>query len=438
MVNAVKRSGLRFAMITTFYPPYHFGGDANYVRQLAHILVKRGHEVDVIHDIDAYRLLSGNPDPDPLTEPPGLQVFGMQSPVGALSCVATQQLGHPLVHGRKIARILRDRQYHVIHYHNISLIGGPGILGYGDAIKIYTAHEHWLVCPTHVLWRHNREPCNERQCLRCCLHYRRPPQLWRKSGLLSRQMRHVDEFCSLSHFSAKKHREYGFHRDMEILPSFIPDAGPVKAADIEAQRSGSRPYFLFVGRLEKIKGLQDVIPFFRNKPPADLLIVGGGEYEATLRAAAGDAENIQFLGKMDPELLQPLYAAAIAVILPSICYEVFPLVALEAFREGTPIIARNLGPFPEIIEASNAGLLFDSGTELGRAVHRMANDSDFRHKAGTAAATAFDRYWSETAYTRTYFKLIRRIAERRGMQNVLEILAQSEASGAEQTGPCSD
>ncbi|HYQ72533.1 MAG TPA: glycosyltransferase family 4 protein, partial [Gammaproteobacteria bacterium] len=305
----MKRSGLRFAMITTFYPPYHFGGDGNYVRQLAHILVKRGHEVDVIHDIDAYRLLSGKPDPDPIVEPPGLQVFGMRSRAGAVSCMATQQLGRPLFHGKEIARILRDRQHHVIHYHNISLIGGPGILGYGDAIKIYTAHEHWLVCPTHVLWRHNREPCNERQCLRCSINYRRPPQLWRSFGLLSRQMRHVDEFCSLSHFSANKHREYGFGRDMEVLPSFIPDVAPVTAAAIEAQQSAYRPYFLFVGRLEKIKGLQDVIPLFRGKPPADLLIVGGGEYEATLRRAAGNAENIHFLGKMDPEQIQPLYAA---------------------------------------------------------------------------------------------------------------------------------
>ena len=421
-------------MITTFYPPYHFGGDANYVRQLAHILVKRGHEVDVIHDIDAYRLLSGNQEPEPVAEPPGLQVFGMQSRMGTVSCIATQQLGRPLFHGRTISRILRDRAHHVIHYHNISLIGGPGILGYGDAIKIYTAHEHWLVCPTHVLWRHNREPCNERQCLRCSMHYRRPPQLWRKSGLLSRQMRHVDEFCSLSHFSADKHREYGFQRRMEVLPSFIPDAVPVTEAAIQAQQSAFRPYILFVGRLEKIKGLQDVIPLFRNKPPADLLIVGAGEYEASLRAAAGDAEHIHFLGKMDPGQLQPLYAAAVAVILPSICYEVFPLVALEAFREGTPIIARKLGPFPEIIEASKAGLLFDSAAGLESAIHRMVTDTEFRRNAGAAARQSFARYWSETAYTRTYFNLIRRIAERRGRGDVLDILAHSEESEAETTG----
>ena len=247
-------------------------------------------------------------------------------------------------------------------------------------------------------------------------------------------MRHVDAICSLSQFSANKHREYGFQREMEVLPSFIPDVLPLTRDAIDARRAASRPYFLFVGRLEKIKGLQDVIPLFRNNPPADLLIVGGGEYEATLRAAAGNAEHIHFLGKMDTGRLQPLYAAAMAVILPSICYEVFPLVALEAFREGTPIIARNLGPFPEIIDTSKAGLLFETAADLERAIQRMVNEGDFRKEAGAAASLAFTRFWSEAAYMRTYIDLIRRIADRRGRQEVLEILACSEQPGTEQGG----
>ena len=47
---------MRFCMVTTFYPPYHFGGDGTYVRALSEALVKRGHEVTVVHCEDAYRL----------------------------------------------------------------------------------------------------------------------------------------------------------------------------------------------------------------------------------------------------------------------------------------------------------------------------------------------------------------------------------------------
>ena len=52
-----------------------------------------------------------------------------------------------------------------------SIVYGGEACGYvvelGDGIKLYTAHEHWLVCPMHVLWRHGRELCTGRQCLRC-------------------------------------------------------------------------------------------------------------------------------------------------------------------------------------------------------------------------------------------------------------------------------
>lgn len=49
---------LRFCMITTFYPPYNFGGDGLFVHQLTKELVQTGHRVDVIHCHDAYRLLA--------------------------------------------------------------------------------------------------------------------------------------------------------------------------------------------------------------------------------------------------------------------------------------------------------------------------------------------------------------------------------------------
>ena len=63
------------------------------------------------------------------------------------------QSGRPGLYGRRIRQIFRENEYDVIHFHNISLAGGPGVLSHGNGIKLYSAHEHWLVCPTHVLWR---------------------------------------------------------------------------------------------------------------------------------------------------------------------------------------------------------------------------------------------------------------------------------------------
>jgi len=412
--------GLRFAMVTTFYPPYHFGGDGQAVRRLVHALARRGHRVDVIHDIDAYRMLSDGAEREPLDEPEGVRVHGLRSPLGSLSCLATQQLGRPLVHGSRIRSILREG-FDVIHFHNISLVGGPGILSYGTGIKLYTAHEHWLVCPTHVLWRHNREVCTGRECLRCVMRYRRPPQLWRSTSLLERQSEHVDAFLTFSEFSAKKHAEFGFDRPLAVVPPFLPEV----EAGIAAVASPATPahvprYFLFVGRLEMIKGLQDVIPLFAGDGATEIWVAGSGSYEPQLRQLAGAGRRVRFLGQQTADQLRQLYRGAIAVVVPSVCYEVFPMVVLEAFREGTPIVARHLGPFPEIVERSAGGLLFTTPEELDTALSSLAADSPLRDNLGQAAARAFKARWSEAVAMENYFDVIRDIAHRRHLDQILQ------------------
>jgi glycosyltransferase involved in cell wall biosynthesis len=424
----MQQSGLRFAMITTFYPPHHFGGDAGYVRQLSQILARQGHEVDVIHDLDAFRILSARSPEAAIDESPGVKIHGMTSKWPKLSCLATHQFARPVVHGTTIRRILDERKPDIIHFHNTSLVGGPGVLAYGEGIKIYTAHEHWLVCPTHVLWRNNKELCEEKRCLKCSLTYYRPPQLWRRTGYLKRQSANVDQFCSFSQFSVDMHKKFGFEAPMRVLPSFISDIEKQEKALAPSGYQG-RPYFLFVGRLERIKGVQNIIPAFRDKADAELWVVGSGTYEPVLRKLAGGSDNIRFLGKREPHELRSFYAHAVALLVPSICYEVFPMVILEAFREGVPVITSSFGPFPEIIRKSGGGLVFDSEDELRESIKRMAYDSAARETMAKSARASFLEHWSERAGMRAYFSLIKEIAVRRKQSRVLDVLATCDEFG---------
>jgi glycosyltransferase involved in cell wall biosynthesis len=418
-------------MVTTFYPPYHFGGDAVFIRRLTHALARRGHRVDVIHDADAHALLHRGPAPEPLDEPEGVTLHTLKSRWASLSCLATQQTGRPMVHGSRIRRVLDRGNFDVIHFHNVSLVGGPGVLDYGRAIKLYMAHEHWLVCPSHVLWRHGRELCTGRECLRCVIHHRRPPQLWRYTGLIERKARNIDAFISPSAFSAAKHREFGFSRELDVIPYFLPD---LDSGDEEetarADDAPERPYFLFVGRLEKIKGLQDVLPHFGADAPADLCVVGTGGYEETLRALASGLPRVRFLGTRTPAELRQLYRNALAVVMPSVCFETFGIVLLEAFRDRTPVIARALGPMTEIVRESGGGLLFERDDELAAALHSLANDAQLREKLADAGHEALIQRWTESVVLDQYFDLIRRTARRLGERRVCEILDnRGEATG---------
>lgn len=404
---------LRIAMVTTFYPPYNFGGDGIFVQRLARALVNRGHSVEVIHDTDAYRMMSGRA-PEVEFEDDGVRVHRLRSPHKFMSSLGVQQLGRPTTHKERLTELL-DGRFDVINYHNVSLIGGPGVWKIGTGVKIHTAHEHWLVCPSHILWRNKKERCDSKHCLTCVLRHGRPPQLWRATGKMKKDAAHVDTFVMLSQSAEDNHKRFGFDAPTEVVPSFLPDLPPQLEAATTLQDADARPFFLFVGRLEDYKGLQDVIPHFTEELPADLIIAGTGDYEPALRKQAEGHPSVRFLGHLPPSELRQLYRRAVALVTPSRCYEVFPMVLLEAFREGTPVIAPGHGPYPEIIQKTDAGHLYRTPEQLRTALHRVARDPKHAEILGRHAFAGFAKHWREDVAMAAYFEVIRDAAERRGM-----------------------
>lgn len=408
---------LRVLMFTTFYPPYSFGGDAVGVQRMARALAARGHEVTVVHDEDSYLILGGKVQAE--GPPDGVRRIGLRARHGLLSNLLTQQAGRPTVHAGRIRAITETMKPDILWYNNTSLVGGPGLLALGQGFRVYEAHEHWLVCPSHVLWRHGRELCDGRQCLRCVLHYRRPPQLWRYIGLLDRMLDRADLIVAKSAFSRDKHREFGLRQEMTVLPYFLPD---LEAGRVAPHTGHARPYFLFVGRLEKIKGLQDVFPVMSRYPDADLLILGDGDYAGDLRRLAAGNPRIRFLGRKSPDELNAYYRGALALLVPSICYETFGIILIESFRLATPVIARRLGPFPEIVETSGGGLLFGSEAELEAAMRRMQTDAAGRAAMAAAGRRAFVDRWSEAPVMAAYGAAFARAARARGHDALARLL----------------
>lgn len=405
---------MNFLHLTTFYPPYSFGGDAMYIYRLTHALGEMGHHVDVIHCIDAYHLLHPAPPEIQFAGHPNVYVHGLRTGHGLLSPLITQQTGQPGLKRAAIQAILDSRRYDVIHYHNISLLG-PGVLSmtsrHGEAVKMYTTHEHWLICPTHVLWQYNRQACQTPECLRCTLHARKPPQLWRYTHLLAEASRHVDQFVAPSRFTAQMHAERGFSQPVECLPYFCD------RRDTEWQQPGPRPwprpYCLFVGRLETIKGLQTVLDIWDETQDCDLLVAGTGTYEARLRDQAAGNPRIQFLGPLSQRELGAFYTHALAVVVPSITYETFGMIIIEAFARKTPVIVRDLGALPEVVTESGGGFIYRTNDELLAAVRYLAAAPDLRDELGERGYAAFTRLWTREAHLETYFGYLRACATRK-------------------------
>jgi glycosyltransferase involved in cell wall biosynthesis len=405
---------LNFLHLSTFYPPYSFGGDAIYLYHLCHALGDAGHHCDVIHCVDSYYMLHPAEPQLRFVDHPNVSTHGLRSGYKWLSPLLSQQTGRPLLKRSRIQEVFDSKPYDVIHYHNISLLG-PTVLTLeprqSPALKLYTTLEHWLICPTHVLWKFNRKPCDSPDCLKCILRHKRPPQLWRYTGLLERTSRHVDQFLSPSRFTARMHAERGFSRPVEYLPLFTG------YADRDWQQPGARPhdkpYFLFVGRLEYIKGLQSLIALWKRVPDYDLLVVGRGTYEAELRTQAAGDPRIRFLGSQTQQQLGTLYYHALACLVPSLTYETFGLICVEAFARKTPAIVRDLGALPEMIRDSHGGFVYRNDEELLAALQRIGASPALRAELGENGYQAFVRSWSREAHLERYFDCLRKTALRK-------------------------
>ncbi len=398
---------IRFCLLTTFYPPWNFGGDGIQVQRLAHALADRGHPVTVVCAPKVHRLLGGERATDPGGHP-GVEVVGLDD--GLLSLTGTYLSGRPLRSRRRLERLLGDG-FDVLHYNNPSLLGAPALLGMGDGLRLYTVHEQWLLCASHVLWRAGGRVCENPPCWDCEITHLRPPQLWRRTGLLARSLRHLDALIFPSRTSAELHRRFAPLARTEVIEHFVPET-PVGADPAPAPPA--RPYFLYCGRLEPIKGVGTLIEAFRRRGPDNLVIAGDGGLESRLRSEAADLPQVRFTGRLDPGELAPLYRGARAVLMPTLGHEVLPLTALEAFSAGTPMIAHDFGALGELIADTGAGIAYRTPEELDAALDRLSSDDRLRAELGGRGRAAFEQRFTVEVHLRRYLSLIEELAQGSG------------------------
>lgn len=205
------------------------------------------------------------------------------------------------------------------------------------------------------------------------------------------------------------HAERGFSQPVAHLPYFIDRAD--RDWQDPMPRPQEAPYFLFVGRLELIKGLQTLIDFWKKHAiDIDLLVAGTGTYEAELRRIASDNRRIRFLGPLQQRELGALYYHTLACIVPSITFETFGMICIEAFARKTPVIARDLGALPEVIQDSGGGFVYRTDTELLDAMQRIRSSPQLRTELGERGYGRFVSDWSREAHMKLYFDFLNRNA----------------------------
>ena len=406
---------MRFAMVTTFYPPFSYGGDATYVRALARGLVARGHEVEVIASSDAYTMRSPIPANFASDGDDGVIVHRLQSAVPWLSSLIVQQTSSPGLYAGDIRRILA-RNFDVIHYHNISLIGGLGVLGIGSpALRLYTLHEHWLFCSTHILWKNARNRCDKPTCFSCSIRSGIPPQLWRYGRARNRALEGIDRIFSPSRFTAERHHATGITQPIEVLPLFsnLADEPVVQSPKL------ARPRFIFVGRVTASKGIERFLNVAVELHEFDFVVIGEGDLRKELIDTYRNNANIRFVGHVAQSELALHYASATALVLPSLAPETFGLGIVEAGQFGTPaVVDAGAGGAAEMISKNGGGCIYNDEAELISTLRALAGDSTLRDGLAVKARRCYELHYTPARHFDVY------------LSQVNDLLAAKRAQGA--------
>lgn len=139
-----------------------------------------------------------------------------------------------------------------------------------------------------------------------------------------------------------------------------------------------------VSRLEKIKGMDLVIPAFaevlKQHPDIRLIVVGDGSLRSAMEQQAVDLgcnDHITWAGRQPQEELDKWYSQMDIVLMPSRS-EGFGLTAIEAMSNGCVVVASNIGGLPEVVRNGVCGLLHRSEdvTDMAEKISLLINDKD--------------------------------------------------------------
>jgi glycosyltransferase involved in cell wall biosynthesis len=195
----------------------------------------------------------------------------------------------------------------------------------------------------------------------------------------------VNRYIALNEFCRVKFIEAGLPADRVVVkPNFVDAPPPVESP---------RADFLFVGRLSLEKGLE-------------VLAKAWGQYSGTagLRVAGTGPEitklvglpRVEVLGQLASVQVQACMAQSTALVLPSICYENFPVTLVEAMAAGLPIIASRIGALAALIRHGQTGLLFEPGdaADLARTMAWAAEHPQEMARMGREARQDYEAHYT--------------------------------------------
>lgn len=305
-----------------------------------------------------------------------------------------------------IKKILRKEKPDIINVHNLYPFISPAALfecKKAGIPVVMTVHNFRLICPTGLFMRNGKpcEQCLDRKNEWSCIKYNCEHSIFKSIGYTLRNvyarwtkayLRNVDMFACITEFQKKKLIEAGYDKNkITVIPNSID------APCSYTLTTGG--YIAYIGRLSYEKGYDLLVEVARKHPEIKFCFAGAQREQKNTDIPS----NVEFAGYLQKDKLLEFIQKARFIVIPSRCYEGFPMAILEAACHGKPAIAPNHGGFTEIIgQGENAiGKLFEPGNtdDLDKQIAELWNNQTLTEELGEKAFRKLkEHYDSEVVY----------------------------------------
>lgn len=409
------------------------GSSIRQMYQHAESLRARGHEA---------RVLSVTQDPAQRgwTELEGTPVFHAYSDYSP-RYRAWVSLDNPRVR-EDVRAVLADWKPDVVHSHLIHTHLGYASLTAAresGAGVVFTAHDVMTFCYQKLTCFHGGEaagglkrdyPAHWSKCIPCQRLRYRPGRNARIRAVLERD---VDRFTVVSDELGRAIRANGIRVDRTVHNAIrerdrLPTDGEVEAFRAKHGLSGKR-VIAIGGRLHEQKGVAQLLRMLARLAPefpdVRLLVMGREAiYREGFEPLAGELGVdglVVPVGWLDGDELQAAYAATEVFVTPSICFDTFGMVNLEAMEHGKPVVATTFGGSREVVEDGVSGSIenpFDVPA-YAEAIAKLLRDPALSKRQGEAGRARLEAHFTIERLTDDFldeYRLAREAADRRKLQ----------------------
>ncbi len=286
----------------------------------------------------------------------------------------------------------------IVHVHNLFPNYGTRWLGQVDCPIVRTVHNFRSVCANSLLFRdgHHCVDCVGGVALPGLVH-----RCYRGSALATLPLviahrrsldadpafRHCERVIFLSDRTRGLYVETGLDPAKAVVwPNFLPQEAPTAESSV-----GREDFALFVGRLRPEKGIVRLLASWPDDLP--MTVVGDGPARDEVERAS--PRSVSLLGARPRSEVDALMRRCRVLVFPSLCLEQFPMVYLEALRNGAPVLAFDTSSVADLVAQDSSGAVCGWDEPISEVLARTTLDPS---RTGPHARRAIEERYSERAY----------------------------------------